>query len=428
MSTTVAAMQARLGETNYWVLTLKARELVRLVKSPKEMPGWDELKIEEIYQRDINFNRVRRQIAPYFAEDPNRFCGAIIVAAMNFDVNFEPLVQVSKGVPGMYRKEAEKIGFLHFDGGENLVPLDGQHRLKAIEFAISGRDEKSKPIAGLQQNDALAAEDVTVILVEYEAEKARRIFTRVNKYAKSTTTGQNIITNDDDVVAVLAREVVNQTIGGRLVKFTSNTLRAGDAQFTTIPIIYNCNEEIIRQNFPERPDKNRLASPAQVDLYREKVFEVWGQILEGIDVFRSATQTKEETGDAKRIEMRKASLLGKPVAQECLVKAFVELTRKGTQGAWSAKKASTHLNRVPWNLTEENLEGVWQRVLWTGGTDGKIITKNRPLTVRMIRYLAGQKLPVDDEEKLLAAYRQLFPEGERDDRLLPPVPAENAIN
>ena len=80
------------------------------------------------------------------------------------------------------------MGFLTFTGGEIMVPLDGQHRLKAIQFAITGVDEKSRPI-DITPCAELGQEDVTVILVAYEATKARKIFTKVNRYAKTTTTG-----------------------------------------------------------------------------------------------------------------------------------------------------------------------------------------------------------------------------------------------
>ena len=276
MSTTIAAMKARLGDTDYYVLSMKAQELINKVKIPKELEGWEDLSVEERYQRDINYNRVRSQIAPYLANDKSRFFGAIILAADHFDSNveFEPLSAVlAKGVPIRYRSEAENMGFLNFRGGELLVPLDGQHRLKAIQMALTGRDEKNKDIPAIVAPcRELAQEDVTVILVPYEARKARKIFTRVNRYAKPTTTGQNIVTDDDDVVAVLSREVANDLIGGRLAKYTSNTLRPKDAEFTTLAIIYNCNEAIIARSFPGgKVDKTQLPDRQKQELYRKKV-------------------------------------------------------------------------------------------------------------------------------------------------------------
>ena len=417
----VPAIRGRLGDTDYYVLSMKAQELVNTVRIPKDMPGWDDQSVEERYQREIDFRRVRLQIAPYLAKDSSRFFGALIVAVINFDesVSFEPLAEVAtRGLPGLYRAAAADMGFLTFSGGEMMVPLDGQHRLKAIQFAMTGVDEKSHPIDNITPSTALAQEDVTVILVAYEEKKARKIFTKVNRYAKKTTTGQEYVTDDDDVLAVLTREVANGLVGGRLAKFTSNTLRPKDAEFTTLAILYNCNEEIVKHTFAEgKLDKTHLPDTAKQRLFRKKVMDVWTTVLEGIEVFADALDDKEESGDAKRREIRKTNLLGRPVAQECLVRAFVRLT--GAPTNMSAEDACARLNRLPWSMSEDNLQRVWQRVLWNGGVDGKIVTKNRRLATGLIAYLAGERLDKEAIDRLREEYRGQFPENERKTRDLP---------
>ena len=422
MATTVAAMKARLGDTDYYILSMKAKELVDKVTIPKDLEGWSNWSVEELYQRDINYHRVRTQIAPYLASDESRFFGAVIVTALNFgdDVSFEPLTDVAtKGLPGLYRSAAASMGFLTFTGGEILVPLDGQHRLKAIQFAVSGRDQRGQEIPNLRPNSELAKEDITVILVAFETEKARKIFTKVNRYAKATTTGQNIITEDDDIVAVLAREVANKCMGGRLAKFTSNTLRAKDRHFTTLAIVYNCNWDIITRFFEEKPEKAELPALAKQQLWRTKIFEVWNTVLDGIDVFSDAVADKTEAGDDARRELRRTSLLGKPVVQECVVAAFVQLT--GALTNMSAQEACERLNALPWSITEEDLE-VWRYVLWSGGAkDGKIVTKNRKLATSLIVHLAGGRLTEESRAKMEKDYWKLFPEGERARVELPAV-------
>lgn len=311
----------------------------------------------------------------------------------------------------MYRSAAASMGFLTFTGGEVLVPLDGQHRLKAIQFAVSGRDQKGQEIANLKPTTELAKEDITVILVAFETEKARKIFTKVNRYAKATTTGQNIITEDDDMVAVLAREVANKCIGGRLAKFTSNTLRPKDRHFTTLAIVYTCNEEIILRNFDEKPDKMELPVVAKQQLWRAKVLDVWTAVLDGIDVFADAVADKTGAGDDGRRAIRKASLLGRPVVQECLIRAFVRLT--SAEGNMGAPEACERLNALPWSITEDGLK-VWQHVLWRGGVkDGKIITKNRKLATSLIVHLAGGRLSDTARADMEKDYRKLFPEEDQ---------------
>ena len=424
MSTIFGAMKGRLGTTDYYILSMKAQDLVNRVKIPKELEDWDDLKVEEHFQRDINYNRVKTQIGPYLANDDNRFFGAVIVAAFNFDENieFEPLADVvpRKSLRASWRAETENMGFLNFLGGELLVPLDGQHRVKAIDFALTGRDEKGNDITRIQKPcTQLATEDVTVILIPYETKKARNIFTRVNRYAKPTTKGQNIIVDDDDIVAVISRQVANdpELIGGRLAKYTSSTLRKNDRFFTTLAIIYSASEAIINDTFPHgKIDKTELPSRDQQQLFKKKVLEVWEHVLDGIEVFADALHDKGPTGDDQRRKIRERNLLGKPVAQECLVRAFVQLTRAPTN--MMPADACEKLNQLPWDMTEENLIK-WQRILWAGGMNGKILTKNRLLATNMIAYMAGERLSDEQKQELLNNYRNQFPEAERENLNLP---------
>ena len=420
MASTHAAMKARLGDTDYYILSMKAQELVKSARIPTEREGWTDLTVEERYQRDLNYTRVRNQIAPNFANDSTRFFGAVIVAAENFgeEVLFEPLSDVAKrGLPNLYGAAASSMGFLTFRGGEVLIPLDGQHRLKAIEFAISGRDERGREIGNIPVPSAeLANEDVTVILVPYELDRARRIFTRVNRYAKPTTTGQRLVTDDDDILAVLSREVANDIIGARLVKFATNTLTNQDIHFTTLAIIYNCNEQIIVDSFPKKPDKNKLPTLETQRLYRDKVSRTWEALVEKIDVFADALSDTSSAGDDNRREIRENNLLGKPVAQECLVRVFVRLTNPSTN--LTVDEACKRLNALPWAITHENI-AIWDRVLWTGGTDGRIVTNRRNLATELIAYLAGEKMAQAKKEELLHDYLQQFPESEREGRQLP---------
>lgn len=422
MATTMPAMKGRLGDTDYYVLSMKAQALVNQVTTPTILRRRGDLTIEERFQCGIDYDRVKTHLAPYLAHDESRFLGAVTVAAMNFGgAVFEPLSDfAAKELPGPYRSDARNMGFLTFTGGEVLVPLDGQHRLKAMEFAMSGCDEEGNDIANLTPCLDLAMEDITVVLVPFEVEKARKIFTKVNRHAKAATKGKNIVTDDDDMVAVLTREVANELIGGRLAKFKGNTLGPKDPEFTTLPIIYNCNEEIVTRNFFQkgRPDRMRLPAAAEQKLWRMKVQEVWRAVIDGIDVFSDALADRGESGDKARKDIRKTNLLGKPVAQECLVKAFVRLTGPPTNMA--AEEACERLNRLPWALSEENVERVWRGVLWrSGGVDGKVETKRRPLATALIAYLAGERLAQDAVDELREQYRAQFPESEREGRDLP---------
>ena len=426
MSSTVPAMKGRMGETDYYLISLKASELVNLVKEPKNMPGWDDEKIEEIYQRKINYSRVRNQIAPYLANSKDsRFFGSLIVAAFNFDdtVKFTPLTEIPAVNRSKLRPDEEeagsKIGMLTLHGGIMMAPLDGQHRLKALEFAMLGKDQRGIDIPGINVDPELANEDISVILVPYDQNKARRIFTRVNKYARRPSASETHVTDDEDLFAVLARGVANN-IGGRLVKYAQPTLTAKDGEFTTLAILYACCKHIVDYSFAANVRAKAKVPNFSSDIRKaceDAVFNVWGRLLSKIEVFADATADRSEHGDAGRRDIRSKNLLGKPVPQECLVWAYLALTEGSTKMPW--ENACERLNALPWEITPENMGNVWQGFLWSGGTDGKIVTKNRAISARLIAYMAGEKLSEDQEQQLLEDYRALFPETVRADKVLP---------
>jgi DNA sulfur modification protein DndB len=185
MATLLPAMQGKFGSNDFWIVTMPAKELTERLTIPKEIDGWEEMSIEERYQREIDYNRVRKQIAPYLASDEDRFFGAFIVSVLNGDqMEFQPLGDMVSKIPALYRTAGSTFGFLTLEGNEILVPLDGQHRLAALEFAITGKDEKQKPIAGIDTNTEVAKDVCTVILLRHHREKSRKIFNKVNRYAR----------------------------------------------------------------------------------------------------------------------------------------------------------------------------------------------------------------------------------------------------
>ena len=435
---TLAAMKGRLGRTDYYTFVMKAGELVGRVKIPRDIPGWRMLTFDERYQREINIRRVKDHIAPYFANDPDRFFGALIVAAIPSGdeppFHYRPLVEeLGKQLHPSYQEAGKNIGFLTVPGSTTLVPLDGQHRLKAIDFAIKGLDNNDKPIDGISKaNTELANEDVSVIMIlsdPQHSQQARKIFTKVNLHARKPTRGETIATDDDDYSAVLARETADR-IGARLVRIEGSTLPAKAFEFTTLTILQICNRRIVEATFPggKSQDTTSLPDDTTMKMYRERVDEVWDKLLSGIDVFRQCVDDPEDQngGDARRQEIRRGNLLGRPVGQECLVAAYLRLIADPTNMA--EDRACDMLNQVPWTLSEENLSGVWQNVLWTGGTKGKLITgtKARDMGSRLASYMAGERLDAQGADELRQNYRELFAESDRKGRELPKVVAAGA--
>ena len=247
MTTALPAIKGKFGSHEFYIVTMRAKELAERLIIPKDLEGWEDMTLEERFQRDVNYSRVRKQIAPYLANDEDRFFGAFIVDIYNpEEVHFEPIEEIVKKLPTLYQHAASVFGFLYLQGNEVLVPLDGQHRLAAIRFAISGRDQTGKDIEGLQANFDVANDMCTVILIKHDRVKARKIFNKVNRYAKPTTKAENLITADDDIIAIIARqEISGKVVHERIVNYKSNTLPEKAPEFTTLSTVYEVTKIIL---------------------------------------------------------------------------------------------------------------------------------------------------------------------------------------
>ena len=368
MASVVPAMRGKFGSTEYYIITMPANELTERLKVPSEIDGWEDLSIQERYQREIQYGRVKRQIAPYLVDDDDRFFGAFIVSMLNADnINFEPISKIYKGsVPQLYESAGDAFGFLVLQGSEVLVPLDGQHRLAALRFAITGKDEKQQPISDLAPRSDVAKDVCTVILIRHDPDKSRKIFNKVNRYAKKTSKAENLITADDDIIAVIVREEIlgdDNVIPVPLVNAKSNTLSAKAKEFTTLSTLYEATKDLLEDTHG-KINLEILPSKATQGIMKAEAESFWETVCSEIDLFSAALTDPSEQGDRKRQEIRKDFLLGKPIAQWVLASAIIRLrvpdSTTGTR--MSLIEACRRMNQLDWSSTAER----WQDVLMRG--------------------------------------------------------------
>lgn len=407
MTTTLPCIRGHFGSTEYFVVTMPAAQLEKLLTIPKELDGWEDFNLEERFQREVNFKRVKEHIAPYLANDEDRFFGAFIVDIYNAEeAGFEPLSSVIKGrdaVPRHYQKGVEEFGFLFLAGNEIFVPLDGQHRLTAIKFAISGKDEKGKEIPGLTPSTAVGSDICTCIMIKHDKDKARKIFNKVNRYAKPTSKSDNLITADDDIVAVITRDLVKKHFDDRIVNYSSNTLTKSSIEFTTLSVLYEATAKVLESSgFGINQKINRMALPDQATqrVLKTNADKFWESFVEKIEIFNAPLHDPSDSGDEKRIAFREDYVLGKPILQLALVEA---ITRLKEGGSLSEDIIYERINGCDWKVDNP----LWQRVLMNGD---KVVTgtQAQKFASRYISYLLGEELEEPEINTLQKQYAELF--------------------
>ena len=380
---TIWAQKAKLGSTEYYIAKMPVEELVNSVGLAIELPEWNDMTPDEKMQREPDINRVVNGICPYFNDDSDRFFGSLIVDIYSgYDkLIFDPISKyVKDDITATYELSMADAGFLTLPGRERLIALDGQHRLLAMKLCLKGssaisavmlgKNKKMTPqMLALGPHPELADEEISVIFIEgSDSLKIRKIFNKVNKYARQTGRGQNIITADDDVFAIIARRLFSEgqvlaKIGkNELVNWSSNTLSQRSKQLTTVSALYTIAETIAKdRGWTSRtmPDDN-----SKIDEVFEENMHFWEALLDGMDTYKKYLNLTRD--DRPISQLREENLLMKPVTHMALAHVAYFAKQKGIE--WVDVVAK--LNRVDWSMDNS----VWFNILVIPAKKKKVIT------------------------------------------------------
>ena len=396
MTSTYPALKAKFGTTEYYLAAVPIGEIIGKVKFPVEMPDWESQSVEERYQRNLDERRIKKEIAPYFAEDDKRFSGSLVLAIMNGEkTKFEELTKVfkEKDLPALYQENIENMGFLIFSGKEIFVPLDGQHRVKAFNVAIEGLKENQ---ISINPNPDLAKDIISVIFVFFDGDKARYIFNKINKYAKPTKKADKLITDDDDAVAVITRRLIRDSIiPERLVNIKTNTLSKKAIEFTTLATFNDANYALLSGSKIPITSNPQKMEAKEIDSRFNELCDEWGMLLSGINEWKQAIEMPTARGDRARIDIRANSLLGRPIGQLSLVKGYSFACQRDRNA--DRQSLVRKMNRIEWNAKNEMWRGV---LIQQNGRimHGKSSSNN---AAKFIAHLLGAKLTQEEVEDLL---------------------------
>ena len=393
-----------MGSTTFYQANLKARELAAVAKTAAELDAWKEWSIFERFQRDLAVKRVQQEIVPYLVRTKDRFFGALIVLVYEPDVfEFEPLS--GSGMKGgkLYREVADRMGFLTIDGGD-LVVLDGQHRLAALRGVVTAGDE----VKGKYRDD-IAEDELCVMFIQHESfEKTRRIFNKVNRYAKPTSPSDNIITSEDDGYAIVARWLVEAEPplgltgpkpplhhadgnGEPIVEWRSTKLQATDTKLTTLSALYQSVEAILTahaiRDFDERHRINRPPDKELKQAYQYAA-EWWRAVLSGLRPFALAIKSPYMIPEYRKYAER-WSLLFRPVAQVALFWGLEGAVRRKVPLETAIERA----NKVKWSASNP----MWVDTIIYANGHMNARAQGIRLAGRLIAYLIAADMMTDLE-------------------------------
>ena len=200
------ALRGCMGDWVYYSCLMNLLELSNRVHFADEVH--QNKNLSDMIQRKLKGGR-SDQIALYLTSQKERFFNSLVIATYGGTPNWHAIASVSQQRIGYDLEHLDEatigtVGFLPFRGDEKLFALDGQHRLAGIKEAIK---------AGLQQDPF---DEVSVIFVAHDTtkkglERTRRLFTTLNKTARPVAKGDIIALDEDDVIAICVRRLIEDT-------------------------------------------------------------------------------------------------------------------------------------------------------------------------------------------------------------------------
>lgn len=256
--TILPAIKGVMGNWVYYSCLMQLSEVSDRIRFADEVHTHN--RLSEMIQRSIDKTRIQ-EISDYIRLQPQRFFNSLVVAVYGGQPNWHALFNIrnkeSDHLLAKLRPETmNSVGFLTLRGDEKLFALDGQHRLAGM---------KAIKESGFQP---ASDDEISVILVSHEESPAglvrtRRLFTTLNKTGRKVTKGDIIALDEDDVMAICVRRLIEETDlfdGNRILFVQSNNVPSTNIEcLTTIGNLYDILTILFTQtNSPLRERRKTL--------------------------------------------------------------------------------------------------------------------------------------------------------------------------
>ncbi len=376
------ALRGVMGTWVYYTCLMNMEEVARRVSYADEIHK--NKKLSDMIQRSLKATR-SAQIAEYIETQDERFFNSLVIATYGGQPNWSAIDSLKSNSKNniterLSEETLNSVGFLSLSGNEKLFALDGQHRLSGIKKAIKDGLEQDPP------------DDLSVIFVAHKTslkglERTRRLFTTLNKTAKPVSKGDIIALDEDDVMAICVRRLIEETKlfeGERVAFVANNNLPTSNTKsLTTIGNLYDVVTTLFTRVETDlktgkaelqraRPDDKTLG--AYFDLAK-RYFELMAANFGALSEFFAAEET---TGVVKKYRGNHGgSALFRPIGLAIFADIVAHLSKK-----YSLKKSIEIAGKLPTTLTDLPFEGL----MWDSASQ-RIDNTNRVTLREVLLYM-----------------------------------------
>lgn len=383
----IPVIRGHIGDWGYYTGIMKFSQVAGLV-TPSVDDFCNPSCLNDLLQRQLTDNYL--SIKNYILNENQRFFNAVVLAIYDGDPKW---LEIEFGEE---YEEYNNVGFLDLNESVKIFPVDGQHRVKGI-------------IEALKENTGISEEEIPVIFIAHKntvegKRRTRKLFSTLNRRAKPVGDNYQIALDEDDIVAIVTRELVEELElfqGERMCNSKGKQIPATNVNaFTSLVALYQCNDFLIqnwlglsdinmKQNKLYRPDDNVIN-----DAF-EYVKNYWNEFTSNITAIQNYLSIDDKPAKDYRNKTG-GNILFRPIGIIEFVKASYELSKRMKI---SFKETLQKLNGIEMNLSSN----VWKGVLWDGK---KIINRvSLPLLRYLIMYLVCKEcLTAKELERLIELY------------------------
>ena len=387
------ALRGIIGDWIYYVTLLSFQEVRDRIRRNEEIHETKEL--QDWLQRELTDRS--DDIAEYLASQKQRFFNGIVVGVYGgepqwYPVSLQPSVYLD---PKSVNEDVKlSLGILELSGDEELFAIDGQHRVEGIkQLAKQIGDEALK-----EMPDELCAIFVAHKKNETGMQRTRRLFSTLNRRVQPVSPTELIILDEDDVVAITCRRLIEKHplfTEGKISLQKQKAINSADQRsFTSVIALYQAMDVYLSINFTPKNKwkKFKLVRPNEdiVEQYVSKAIQFWDKLVERISELQFVANMglEDKLPDSLR-SLHGGDLLFRPILPVILAKTL----KKAIGFGMSEDTFLSRFIQIPRELSDPP----WRGVLWSGTM--VVRAKNQSIAEQLILWMVD----VDPEEKKIKA-------------------------
>jgi len=393
----IPAIRAKIGIWDYYVTTLTFEQVRDFVsKIDNNLHQSEGLK--DLIQRSITNNFL--SIKDYIVGQPEMFFNSLVLAVYDDYPDWKEIEFKYNDI------ETYQMGLLEFPGNHKVFPVDGQHRVEGIKAALLENPEL--------KNQKIAAIFIGHSNTDEGKQKTRRLFSTLNRYAKPVSKDDIIALDEDDIVAILTRKLLEEYpvfTGKRVINAKQKAIPSTNkTAITSIITFYQANLEVLKIFLKKKkgikPTKTNIDTylkfrPEKIQIEEFEIFlcNFWNSFKTKINVISDYILIDENENPATNYRNNEngGNLIFRPVGFLPLVKVALDI--------YSTEDISFDDIFDRFNQINLNLDSApWHYVIWNP-VNKSMIMNSDAVTFLMLKYLFNNEImSPQDINKLKTGY------------------------